>query len=120
MSLDDPYPVLDLWGLGSEEARIARRGSSSGAWMKILADRHELGLAMVYATWFADIPASWIRVADLHLTGPRESAGSDDVSFYATGPDRVGAIEDALDRWAPTLPEGVLLTRRPAPAEPGG
>ena len=28
--------------------------------------------------------------------------------------------EDALDRWAPTLPEGVLLPRRPAPAEPGG
>lgn len=117
VSLDNPYPVLDLWGLGSEEARIARRTDPSGVWMKTLADRHGVGLAMVYDAWFPKIPESWIRVADLRLAGPRESAWGDDVAFYATGADRVAAIDAALDRWEPTLPPGVVLTRRPAPAE---
>lgn len=121
VSLDDPYPVLDLWGLGSEEARVARLEGRSGVWMKTLADRHGVGLAMVYDAWFPDVPASWTRVATLRLAAQRESAWGEVVTFYATAPDRIGAIEAALDRWGPTLPAGVALTRGPgAPAPASG
>ena len=118
VAFDDPVPVLDLWGLGSEDARLARRGDPTGAWMKTLADRHGVGLAMIYDDWFPARPASWIRVAALRLAGPQESAGGDVVTLYATAPDRVAAIDRALDRWAPTLPPGVALTRGPGPAVP--
>ena len=116
VSYRNPYPVLDLWGLGSEEARRARLGAPASPWMDELARRHDVGFAMIYAECFPAVPASWVPVARLRLGSPRETVAGDAVTFYATGRDRVAAIDAALDGWAPTLPAEVHLDRFPAPA----
>ena len=36
------------------------------------------------------------------------------ITFYATRPDAVGAVHDALGRFTPSLPNGVALTMVPA------
>ena len=54
----NPNFVLDLWGLGSEEVRKARLAGEYGpAEMAALADRHHVGVAMVYDSWFPQGPA---------------------------------------------------------------
>ena len=115
VAFDNPYPVLDLWGLGSEEARLARRDDPSGRWMAGLADRHRVGLAMIYDACFPRIPDGWVRRATLRLGGPLESAAFDAVALYATSPGAVAGVDAALDRWGPTLPAGVGLDREPRP-----
>lgn len=107
----NPYPVLDLWGLGSEEARRARAQDETGRWMETLVSAHGVGLAMIYDKWFPARPPEWVPVARLRLGTPLVSAAEGTVTFYATAPDRVAPIEAALKSFEPTLPSGVRLER---------
>lgn len=111
VSFGNPNFVLDLWGLGSEEARVARLGDPSGRWMMSLAERHGVGLAMIYDTWFRHVPAEWVQRASLRLAGPRESSAESVVELYATAPERVAAVDAAIDGWGTSLPTGVRLDR---------
>ncbi len=109
VSYRNPHYVLDLWGLGSEEARAARAGDPSGRWMDDLARRHDVGLAMIYTSWFERLPAGWRAVARLSLEQPSFAADEAAVTFYATRPDRDGRLGHSLARFGRSLPPGTRL-----------
>jgi hypothetical protein len=94
VSYHNPNYVLDLWGLGSEEARKARMLTHTRGWMDKLTRSHNVGLVMIYRTWFgADIPPSWQRIATLYNAHSNMSNGGGNVDFYATSPS---AVPDAI------------------------
>jgi hypothetical protein len=105
----NPDFVLDLWGLGSEDVRKARLiGQYGPAQMAALADRHHVGLVMVYESWFSQgLPSSWTKVAVLHTIRVSNAAG--DVTFYRTPSGDEDEIVRALRRFEPTLPPRVSL-----------
>lgn len=108
----NPSPVLDLWGLASAEARIARLGPAPAAgWAGVLTDRHGVRVAMIYDQWIgAGIGPSWRRVATLSLDPARGATAGTEVAIYATDPAFVADLRARLAAFAPTLPEGAVLT----------
>lgn len=104
--------VLDLWGLGSAEARVARLGPAEPpvGWAGALTDRHGVRVAMIYDTWIrSGIGPSWRRVATLSLDPPRGALGAWNVAIYATDPAYEAELRGRLAVFAPTLPEGATL-----------
>ncbi|MDH4156610.1 MAG: hypothetical protein OEW00_04980, partial [candidate division Zixibacteria bacterium] len=63
---NDNY-VLDLWGLGSQQALESRRNHEGPQWITALANKHDIHLAMIYDTWLPEIPAGWITLGELRL-----------------------------------------------------
>lgn len=109
----NPGYVLDIWGLGSAEARGIRFGGEPPAagWVGPLARAHGVRAAMIYDFWFADaVGPDWVRLAELRMDRPRGALGAWTVSFYATDPAFAPAMRAALERFAPTLPQGAVLT----------
>jgi hypothetical protein len=109
----NPNYVLDLWGLGSEAARVARaKAGSDTAWMDQLVQQHDVGVAMIFTSWFPARPADWVELATLtlRLNGRTVIAGDRTVTFFSTSPAARADLEDALRRFASTLPPGVNLT----------
>lgn len=104
--------VLDLWGLGSEEARRAR-ASGDPQWMGKLAEARGVDLAMIYSDWFSDIPAAWTKVGALVLTEASASPAGTVVDFYATRPEAAGEIARCLDWLKPGLPAGAEVRLQP-------
>lgn len=110
----NPYYVLDLWGLASPTALDRRTHAAPGQveWMETLAQRHAVQLAMIYAGpqgWFPAQPAGWREVARLHLGHPQVSAGGDTVIFFVTQQSSHERVRGLLRDFAPTLPPGVKL-----------
>ena len=101
--------VLDLWGLGSEEVRKARRAGQFGPeTMAALARDHDVGLVMIYDAWFPKgVPSSWTKVAVLHSQAV--TADEPDVSFYRTPSGNAAELASALQAFKPTLPPRVRL-----------
>jgi hypothetical protein len=104
---DPSVYVLDLWGLASNEAVRQRRKTAE--WLDDVTRRHGTGLAMIYTHAFREIPGSWTKVADLELSGPRVSAASRRVAFFATGTGDPAELRAKLRNFGPTLPRGVHL-----------
>ena len=100
----NPNFVLDLWGLGSEQVRRAKlAGEYSPARMAALAASYDVGLVMIYDSWFPQgLPMDWTKVAVLH-TNLVTAAGSD-VAFYRTPAVDAADVTRALEAFAPTLP----------------
>jgi hypothetical protein len=111
VSYRNPNYVLDLWGLGSEEARTMRTAAASDpAWLGRLVAAHKVAVAMIYDEWFpGQIPASWRKIAVLKAAR-RITAAFDTVSFYATSADAAPAALAALRDFGRTLPAGTSLT----------
>ena len=108
--IDPKLYVLDLYGLASNEA--LRRKHKDGPWMEAMVRRHGIRLAMIYPWWFEGVPDSWVRVAELRLSGPRVAPAGDTVTFYATEPGAEAELRQDLAAFAPTLPAGVRLELR--------
>ncbi len=109
--------VLDLWGLGSEEARLATRGKNrrSQAVLDELANRRDASYAMIYAEWYKQgLPQSWCRIATLKTV--KVTASKADVAIYLIDPALRDEMNAALDAFAPTLPEPDTIVRFPCPA----
>lgn len=104
-----PAPVLDLIGLGSYPVVRAWKTDPTGAWVGPLVRSRGVDLALVYTEWFPALPASWTRVGTLRLSGPNVALGGPAVDAYATRPEAVAAVTEALRRFQPTLPPGVTL-----------
>jgi len=116
VSYRNPQYVLDLWGLGSEEARKARLITHPPGWLDDLTRAHHVGLAMIYTKWFAgDIPANWRVVGELRSFHTHVTAAQDDVTVYATSPANVPDARAALQRFAASSPADVIkVTLAPA------
>ena len=105
--IDPKRYVLDLYGLASNEA--LRQKHKDAPWMEAMVRRHGIRLAMIYPWWFEGVPESWVRVAELRLSGPRISPAGDNVTFYATEPEAEVELRQKLAEFASTLPAGVRL-----------
>lgn len=105
---NDGY-VLDLWGLGSEEARRAMRASvDMEAYLRDMTARKGAGYAMIYPEWFGDrIPQEWCRVATLRTS--KVTAASPEVGLYLIDRGIEGRMRMGLAALAPTLPGGARL-----------
>lgn len=100
----DRFYVLDLGGLASNEA--SKQRIKDAAWLESITRRHDVGLVMIYRSWFVSVPADWTEVAELHRLG----GGPDLVSFYVTPVGDVPTIRAELQTFAHTLPEGTWIT----------
>ena len=113
----DPY-VLDLWGLGSAEARRIRATPGIPApdgWAGDLVARHGIGYALVYDAWIGTgIGADWRAVAHLKMDNPNGGIGAFDVTFYAADAAHEQPLREAVRAFAPTLPPDAHLTEVPA------
>ncbi len=110
--------VLDLWGLGSEPVRKDRlAGTFTHARMEQLAKDNNVGLVMIYDTWFKQgVPNSWTQVAVLHTLVVSVASGN--VSFYITDPDELDRVVAQLEKFKATLPPEDTLTIGSQPALP--
>jgi hypothetical protein len=99
--------VLDLWGLASNEA--VRQRSKNAPWLDEVTRRHGVGLAMVYPTWFPQVPASWRKVAELSFDRPVVTIAGNVVYFYSTGGHDGEVLKARLAEFAPSLPQGAVL-----------
>jgi hypothetical protein len=104
------YYVLDLWGLGSSEARVLRKTRSDALWMDELSERYGVELVMIYHNriWFPEVPPGWVKVAELDVTGWRITVGWP-VTFYARSKNTAIEVRAALQQFAISLPEGSRL-----------
>lgn len=111
VSYHNPYPVLDLGGLGSEQARLMiARHATADDYQAFLA-ANGVHLAVVYQEWFPDqIPEGWAHVATMSLSRGKISAGEDDVQFYATDAATAAIVRPELTVFSRSLPQGVKLT----------
>lgn len=108
VSYRNPNYVLDLWGLASEAARKKRLLDPTPGWPETLTRAHEVGLAIIYETWFEGaIPAIWQPLARLEGAHHLVIGGGNFVTFYATSPAAAPAALDALHRFSATLPANV-------------
>ncbi len=115
VSYDNPNYVLDLYGLGSEAARLGRlHGGRDPSWMERLVRRHDVDVAMIFPDWFRVLPNGWSAVATLTpnvANGVFEAVlPTTPVTIYATSPQAAAKVKAALARFAPTLPRGTILT----------
>lgn len=102
----NPHYMLELSGLGSEQARLGR---GTGETLEALARERGVDLAMLYDNAAPTPPASWTRVATLRLRGRVISAVGPSVSFYATRPEAVAGLTAAVSRFALGLPRGATF-----------
>jgi hypothetical protein len=113
VNFDNPYYMLELSGLGSEEARRGAATPGSTAWMETLAARQGVGVAMLYDNALPLPPPSWRPVAKLRLRARVVTVVGPVVTFYATAPEEVAPIRAALTELAPRLPRGAILEMLP-------
>ena len=115
VSYRNPNYVLDLWGLGSEEARKLKAGNAGPDAYRNQLDRAHVHFAMIYDEWFSGrVPGSWVKVATMNLVSHRAWAVAfTDVQFYATDPQSANALQPELAAFSSTLPQGAKLTIYP-------
>lgn len=102
----NPNYVLDLWGLGSQEARLARRAGGAGWAAPLLAKRH-IELALVFDSWLkGSIPRDWVRLGALKIDEAVVTHMKEELAFYAD-PHAARELACLLARFADTLPQGV-------------
>lgn len=107
VSYRNPNYVLDLWGLGSEAARRAGRGTDPN-WIARMTAARQVGVAMIDADKFA-VPPGWRRVAVLRA--PHYIAREDEtVTFFATSMPAVGPALAALHAFSRDLVRDTSLT----------
>lgn len=103
------FNVLDLYGLANNEALEARVKDAS--WMRKITAKHDVGLVMLYPSWFNGIPREWPLLGILRQQPPRlpGTVGSTSVEIYATSPEKAAELKPKLQAFRRTLPEGVWL-----------
>lgn len=100
--------VLDLWGLGSEEARrVSRDNQWTAELLGEITRRHDISYAMIYDTWFRDVPSEWCRIGNL-VTSQVTSA-SDTVAFYLIDAGEEQRMREALEAFSAGLPAGARI-----------
>lgn len=99
VSLRSSRYVLDLAGLGSQEALRLGREDSSGSWIGPLLQKHQVHYAFVYDKGSPQRPNGWIRVGSLHLLGSRITPYSETVSLYATDPKSADTLREVLQTY---------------------
>ena len=107
-SYHNPYPVLDLGGLGSEPARKMLAAHATAADYEAFVAAHGVHLIMVYQEWFVgSIPDTWQKVGTLYLSHGAVSAAQSEVQFYVTDDATADKVRKELAAFHSTLPPHV-------------
>lgn len=108
--------VLDLWGLGSEEA--ARQRNKSTAWLNTVTRTHDVDLVMDYALWFSPPPGTWRLLGEVCLKKLPVALGDPCVNYYATNPATASDLQIDFNEFASTMPPGVVVRHPFLPPPP--
>lgn len=102
--------VLDLWGLGSEEARkLTKSGGIPPETMYSLANKKNIKFAMIYREWFPQgVPKQWCYMGQLHTS--RVTAASNKVEIFLTDLTLKDEMTEALKKWKQQLPTGAKVS----------
>jgi hypothetical protein len=105
-------PVLDLWGIASNDALILhRRGIDNPRAIAELCVEHQVKLAMIYRHWFPAIPEEWTLVGTWQIPERMKSLlGGTSVSFYATDRAEAAELAEHLREFRTQLPREVTTT----------
>lgn len=113
--------VLDLWGLASPEARVARLEGGHPGWAGEMAAAQGVDFAMVYDKWIDEgLGADWVKIGEFWLTRSGGFLGDYHVSFYATSPGAIDRVAAAVAAWVPTLRPDTRFDWAPGLAPEGG
>lgn len=104
VSYKNPNYVLDFAGLANLQALEHRLENTDPKWMFRLAKEHDVGLVMIYSSWFPRLPSRWQKIGVLHLGSVKASTYSSRVHFYATRPRAYPKIVSKLQQFIKTLP----------------
>ncbi len=109
---NDAY-LLDLWGLGSEEARaMLADGVRSEEELDAITQARGIHYAMVFDEWFpGEIPENWCKVASLDTSSIARAFLP--VVFYLIDLDQVDPFRATVAEFEPTLPPFAELTISP-------
>lgn len=103
------HPVLDVWGLGSDDARRARAAGRPG-WLAELVAAHGVDTVIVYREWFTDeIPADWQLVGLIGAAGDPVAIAVPWQAVYATTPEAADRARAALEAVAADRPDHVIV-----------
>jgi hypothetical protein len=116
-------PILDLVGLGSQDAfalRYKRKYTTDD--IRNLVNAHHVQVIAVYANWFSTkpfapwggppLPSEYALIAKIYSPDPYRYASVDTVSYYAV-PGSEGMLRTALEKLQPTMPRWDSLTFEP-------
>ena len=110
-SYHNPYPVLDLGGLGSEKARLLIAAHANSADYEKFVAANNVHLVIVYEEWFpGQIPDTWHQVGTISVSRALISAAQGDVQFYATDNATATTVKQELEAFGKVLPPRVDLT----------
>lgn len=111
-SYHNPHYVLDLWGLGSSDARQMRKQEGNTDWLENLVNEKGVELVMIYhhERWFPNVPSSWIKLAELDSDRFR-IVSLMPVSIYTPCEPCLADINEKLSAFEQSLPEGAFLVR---------
>lgn len=111
VAFDNDQYVFDLWGLASDEARVARKTSGNDpTWMERGVRRHGISVAILYEGYLSAYPPSWQRIAVLRNPEHHMTSACDAVSFVLTDPTaRERVLAELADFAASGLPQGASL-----------
>jgi len=104
---NDAY-VLDLWGLGSEEARKARAGNAPG-WVGRLVTEHGVEAAILYPDWFPGLPPEWVRLGVIGYTERSVTPYAPAATVFATRPEAAEALRTCLRQLSDSGPAGLFV-----------
>lgn len=106
--------ILDLWGLGSEQARLLRKSRAGAEAYEQLAREHGADLAILHENVLGrSMPTSWAPLATLTLSRQRVTPAFERVAFYATDPARADALRAELRAFQATLPPDIRFELAP-------
>ena len=98
VSYNNPFEVVDLWGLGSNDALRARL-SAMPHWIAGLVDPNAVPAAMIYTDWFGKaIPATWVKVGTISVN-TIAGLGEAQVDVFSTSRASVPRVTRALTRF---------------------
>jgi hypothetical protein len=109
VSYNNPFYVLDLWGLASQDALAARARHAGLPWMDEVVRKKGVDLAMIYPGWFGGVPASWTKIGTLRVRQPVFVLGKADVQIFATSTAAIAPARAALTLFAASVPAGDLV-----------
>jgi hypothetical protein len=117
-SYHNPNLVLDLAGLGSEEARLLLSSNANADAYRAIVDRNGVHLVIIFDEWFRNkIPASWIKVASMDQSRECVACAESEVQFYATDSATAGILRPELRAFREVLPPRVKLKVYELPAD---
>ncbi len=103
VSYNNPFEVVDLWGLGSDAALRARL-SGSPDWIAGLVDPSVVPAAMIYTDWFGEaIPSTWVKVGTISAN-TIAGLGEAHVDVYSTSRTSVPRVTRALIHFRSRVP----------------